>query len=193
MAAEDIVSKADSRPAVPVYAGIIPYKSYLFSQFTIPDEVHAVLTVSRITQNSRSGKDSVVFSFDDFIIISITETEEDRNNPTYTLGPTIITTSGSSGPSTSSGRLPRMYQFSGYILAQDSLLKSFSKWVHAWDTYFKSAKTAVPQSELALHTTRISYLRKSVYGHVVSCQLGFSAELPGTISVALGMVVTNVI
>ena len=191
MSAEQIINKSAARVEVADFknTGLPEAKSRLFSQTQIPDEAHAVLSVWRVG----AGTDqTLLFALDDFIIVSIREAEEERNNPVYTLGPTIVTTAGGGGRSLGgSGRLNRQYTYTGYLLAQDSLNKTFSRWVDAWKSYFSSDATAAPQIDVARYETRLSYLNKTIYGHVTSCQLGTDAQMPGVLSIALGVFVTD--
>jgi hypothetical protein len=192
MAAEDIINKASAKTIVSDYknTALSDAKAQLFSRTQIPDEAHAALSVWEIKEGTNQ---TLLFALDDFIIVSIREADEERNNPVYTLGPTIVTTSGGGGESVGgSGRLFRNYSYTGYLLAQDSLNKTFSRWVDAWKTYFSSDATASDQTQITRYETRLSYLKKTVKGHVTTCQIGADAQLPGVLSISFGIFVTDV-
>lgn len=192
MSADQIITKAAAKVEVADLknTGLTEAKSKLFSQTQIPDETHAVLSVWKV---GGGGTDqTLLFALDDFIIVSVRESEEERNNPVYTLGPTIVTTAGGAGPALGgSGRLNRQYSYTGYLLAQDSLNKTFSRWLDAWKSYFSSDATAAPQLDIVRYETRLSYLSKTVYGHVTSCQIGTDANMPGVLSIAFTVFVTG--
>lgn len=192
MAADEIINKAPVKSDVTNIknTGLAQAKSQLFSQIQIPDETHAVLSVWK---KGAGTTPTLLFALDDFIIVSVREIEEERNNPVYTLGPTIVTTSGGGGKTVGgSGRLQRQYTYSGYLLAQDSLNKTFSRWLDAWKSYFSSDATAAPQADIVRYETRLSYLSKTVTGHITSCQIGAEASMPGVLSIMFGVFVTDV-
>jgi len=193
MAADEIKNKAEKRARAlsGALSGLPDVKASVLSQIQIPDKAHAALTVTKFS--GTLGEATVLFAFDDFVLTTVTEDEEQRHTPMYTMGPSVISTTGGSGKLYGTGKYaPRLFTYSGALVIKDSFDKTFSRWIDAWDSYFSSTVTAAPQDGTDRYITELRYLNKRIQGHVISMQLGAEARTLHSASFTMDMMVTDV-
>lgn len=137
-----------------------------------------------VEQQARFPTGKIVFATDNFVLGYLGEQETERMVPVYNFGAPFVQTTSEHG------RNPRMFNYGGALLINDTEGSAFDEFRRAWDKYLRLA-VQVEDSRIVPLVCELTFRDQIRRGYLVRCDFNMQSQQPGIVQINLTMFIVH--